>query len=290
MKVCYVFAGDADSSYLQMLQVSVSSLKACHPDAEVICLTTEDAYSIAIGRLGALEVAVQSIRGLRRDARHQSRSIKTRLLEFVQDDFLYLDVDTIVLRPLEMIWSNEFDIAMALDRNRGNPAPHFPGHAASLYDRLGWNWPVPYFNSGVMAVRNNDNSRTLFHEWHLRWMATEELGVVLDQPALNSAIDFTNVNVKRLGVEYNAMIDADPTFAKHAKVLHFYTRGGQPEQGTLLARLMRSLDDGNPLDFDQIRQCRKRGHPWGTPYEPWRLIRSQNYLLALYYKAKQFVS
>ena len=203
--------------------------------------------------------------------------------------FLYLDADTLVVRRLNKLWENsESVLSAALDRNYRNPGPHFPSWVVPLYESLGWRCPLQeYFNTGVLVVSDEPSVHEFFEEWHARWNCTVKQGCVLDQPAFNSAVASTSIRLTQLSTRYNGMVDADPQLARRANVLHFFTNQGQPTSGTLLWHLINAAVGNGDIDWNQVDECVRQGHPWAKPYQPWLMVRSGNYFRAAFLKAKK---
>lgn len=70
------------------------------------------------------------------------------------DRILFLDVDTCILRPVDDLWEQPFDLAYTI-----KPGAH------------------PPFNTGVVAVRVSDRIRRFFAEWHAEQLRMLEDGL-----------------------------------------------------------------------------------------------------------------
>lgn len=55
----------------------------------------------------------------------------------------------------------------------------------------------PYFNSGVMLVRDTPVSHNLYKEWYIQWQHSLNKGVNLDQPSMN----YVNIQLGKLITE-----------------------------------------------------------------------------------------
>ena len=153
--VCYVLTGGAGSVYADMTAVSALSLLAQHPGTPIALLADEaTARGIAasggpLARHARLQVVPIPDAG---DPVSASRSIKTRLREVMQGDLLFLDADTLVVRPIDPALAGSRSVRVAHDRYRprGGPALQLSGWVEDLLVGAGWPRPRAYYNSGVM--------------------------------------------------------------------------------------------------------------------------------------------
>lgn len=161
---------------------------------------------------------------------------------------------------------------MALDRYPGHPSPGFPDWTIPHYQRLNWHYPTArYFNSGVMFVRADAASQRLFDQWHRRWRDFQAAtGKIDDQPSLNTAIEVANVEVGVLPVRYNAMVRVKERYRWRARVLHFFTRDYDTDEGTEYHSLIHRVEAGEPISAAEIRTAISRRVPL---VEPWSLRR-----------------
>ncbi len=196
-----------------------------------------------------------------------SRSIKTTLLQRLQSDFIYLDVDTVVLQPIADRLNEPYSIQLAPDRTPGIAEPCFPVWFAPQFEQFGWPWPTAhYYNSGVMLVRADQASEKLFEEWHRRWRQFLSCGLYYDQPALNSSIHALETPVGLLPPPYNAMVRVQDSLRQGAKVLHFFSEGhynsaGGNAKGTQYMQLIAAAASGHRLRAEQIYEAVQTAEP-----------------------------
>lgn len=288
MKIVYVLSDAQDGHYARMSALSAASVRRVAPSSEIEALIP--AEQLERHRGTAVEKAVDRLRGVPcpyATPVECSRFLKTTMRRHVEGDFVFLDCDTLVMRPFDDIWEREFDLAGVLDRCVVNPSPGFPAGKAPLFDQMDWKIPTIYLNSGVLAVRDTPQAHQLFEAWNERWRRCREAGILVDQPALNSLWELEVAAVCTLPDRYNAMIDAIPGLARGAAILHFYTKNGRPGEDTLLAAMLNDAEAGRDPNWDDWDRCRAFGHPWGSPYKAWRLRQSGNLGLALRVKWEQ---
>ena len=256
LQFVYVLVSDEGDPYEEMACTSIRLLRALHRDANVKVIvdprTAESLRKRASRLLDWADVIVHKT-GRHKLATYRSRFLKTSMRQIVDGDFLYLDVDTLPIRPLEDIFVSDGRLAAALDRNAQNPEPHCPTWIRHVFAPLAWRYPVrQYFNSGVILFPDTPAARAVGKEWHRRWRTTAAMGIHYDQPAFNSTLDALAASLRELPLRFNAMISADVGFAADAAIVHLFASCHPPCQ--------RAVDDflaaiAGPGDTDW-RHCR----------------------------------
>ena len=120
-KVVYVLVSNKNDYYVEMLQLSLYSLRMFHPEDIVEVVMDEKTYSRLVKQRHRLLVDVKPIVveiPTEYSLMQRSRYLKTRLREIIVGDFLYLDTDTVIADSLAAIDDFQWDMAAVLD----NPA------------------------------------------------------------------------------------------------------------------------------------------------------------------------
>ncbi len=264
----YVLISGERDNYAAMCLISAVSVRGTDPSAKITILSNAETLALLKRDRHPLldvadEVLAPTLRGL---PVHQSRYLKTTLLQHLGGDFIFLDVDTVLIRPIAHRLTLPHSLQMVLDRTEARPAVGFPRNMIAHYERLGWEWPPRhYYNSGVIFVKASADSARLFEEWHRRWRLSLSAGKYQDQPALNSSIMALQMPVARLPVSYNAMVRVDETFRRGAKVLHFFAEEHNLEPGVEYASLVAAARDGQLLTPKKIRDALCRRWPLVHP-------------------------
>ncbi|HWA86293.1 MAG TPA: hypothetical protein VG710_08735 [Opitutus sp.] len=277
MRFRYIITG-TNERYAAMAAISVVSLRTVHPHARIELHVWPEPGDTRIWRLlraQSTRVSVEDVPdGM--DARGASRWLKTTLRQRVDGPFVFLDGDTLVVRPLDAIGevAEAGQLGAVRDRNRAAPRPGWPHWTGTLYRGCGW--PAPprnYLNSGVVAWPDTDAARALSADWHLRWKLSRQRGVNLDQPAFNAAIDARPPHeIAVLPDRFNALIDADPRLAAGAHVLHFFAGVKAPKPMTIFDSLVTRLLQRGEFDDGLWEKARDGGWPYLVPPPArWRL-------------------
>jgi hypothetical protein len=290
LSVCYVLVCDGWDRHAQMMWLSVTSLRLHEPDVMVTLVTDPSSRDklASTGRLLDLVDRVVAVESPIEEPRLRAYYLKTAFRRHVDGDVLYVDGDTLIVKPVREVLDIEGDVAAALDFN--HPGPWFPAQLRAPYEALGFTYPLEYyFNSGVLLLRDTPAVRTFSEEWTRRWHLLVSQGMPGDQEAFVTALYSSPVRWSRLPAGFNAItIKRNYRFAE-ARILHFF--GSADEQrGTIFEHLLMVLQERGEFDVAAYRRCLREGHPWGPGYQPWQLWRSRNYIRALFLKLRLMIS
>ena len=236
-KIAYALVSSGDDIYAAMLLVSLHTLRVRNPQAEVLVVmdeTThqrlEELHSPILSYATPVVVRIPPEYG----KVQRSRYLKTTMRERVQGDFLFLDGDTLVSDSLADIDEVKADIAMVTDLNRPIEMGRIE-YGIKMAKKAGLfvegTEKEPYFNSGVMFVRDTKLAHDFFRKWHETWKWSSGNGVHLDQPPLCETNRTMGHPIQELSGIWNCQYRFlnyryyEP-YAKKAKILHYYTTFG----------------------------------------------------------------
>lgn len=268
---CYVLTGGAGSVYADMTAVSVLALLAIHPGTPVTILGDEATVRELAAADGPLarHARLQPVPVPADDAVAASRSIKTRMREVIEGDLLFLDADTIAVRPIDAAIAGNRHPRVAHDRHlrNGGPALELSAWVVDLLGRAGWPRPHAYFNSGVMWLPDTAATHRVCGEWRRLWLDGCRHGVWKDQPALNVALHGLPTAIEPLPPAWNVHPYSAPQHIRHARILHFWaTTGIELERPlTLLEHLVVEFRRTGGLDRAAVDRARRRNYPWVRP-------------------------
>lgn len=287
MNICYTLTSPCWDMYAKMLYVSVSCLKRLHPDATVLVFADElgaktirNSEALSGRELFEL-IIVRKAMGEEPIAR--SRFLKTMLRQWVHGDYLYLDVDTLPLRPFDRLFKECGSVAAARETEMLDPQLKIPGRIKPIFAANGWRTGLrAYYNAGVHFVRDNKEGHAFATEYHRRWAQTLRNGWYNDQPAFNSAIDELDLASPELDSRYNAIVRDRPSEAKRGCILHFCASNLDFHTTIMGYLINRVVEPPWSINWEAIDRCVSGGHPWGPPYLPHLLWRSHNYGQAVF--------
>jgi hypothetical protein len=227
-KIVYVLISREEDYYYEMLLLSFCSLRLYHPkgDAEIVVVMDQDTYQRLFNKKAAILHDVTAIvPEIPREytTMQRSRFLKTSLRELVDGDFLYLDTDTIVCRPLSEVDAFEGDICAVLDNHKGELLEY---QISVLPDELK-SWKklrgTTAYNAGVLYVKDTLDAHRFFSLWHENWEYGASLGCNFDQVSLRKTMQESNIEVKELEGIWNCQVTRESSldYLNNARIMHY---------------------------------------------------------------------
>ncbi len=243
-QLLYILVSSGADVYMEQAFVSAYSAHLRNPDARIVLLTdrlTADGWlqeNPLSARFKALfsEIVVADL-DASLPAMQRSRLLKTGMRGYVKGDFLFIDADTIVARPLGAIDSIPASLAAAPDLHcTFKDHPHRRA-TINICKKIDYNPSEDeyYFNSGVLLVRDTPESHSFFSRWQKNYFEGLSRGVKPDQPSL--AKTNTSREITLLPDEWNCEVQNGVRFLKDAFIVHYMVTnlsGGRLERLYLL--------------------------------------------------------
>jgi hypothetical protein len=154
-----------------------------------------------------------------------SRWLKTSMWQCMDDDFLYIDCDTIVTDKLDFTFPPSIIVGAVLDTHVSLPSHHLQVIFQNDNKKLGF-LPIlkndKYFNGGLIYCKNCAEGRAFFEKWHELWLYSRERGNSQDMPSLNRANHECNGIITELPGEWNCQISHNGLpYLHNAKNIHY---------------------------------------------------------------------
>ena len=235
-QIVYVLVANEKNLYLEEMWVSLYSLRAPSNSPgngesyHVVVLVDEDTEKMVKARPVLLKlidelIVVPTPEGY--NAKQRSRQIKTTVREVVKGDYIFIDTDTVICKPLGSITSNlapQTYIAAVPDGHLPLDECLFPpvGEVKRIFgedcsDSKYW------FNSGVMYVRDTTEAHEFYKRWNEKWAySCFEKGNSQDQPALLKTDKEFGYLIKELPGIYNAQVAMSLKYFADAAILHWW--------------------------------------------------------------------
>lgn len=235
-QIVYVLVANEKNLYLEEMWVSLYSLRlqsnapSSGDSYHVVVLVDEDTEKMVKARPVLLKlidelIVVPTPEGY--NAKQRSRQIKTTVREVVKGDYIFIDTDTVICKPLESITSNlapQTYIAAVPDGHLPLDECLFPpvGEVKRIFgedcsDSKYW------FNSGVMYVRDTTEAHEFYKRWNENWAySCFEKGNSQDQPALLKTDKEFGYLIKELPGIYNAQVAMSLKYFADAVILHWW--------------------------------------------------------------------
>jgi len=229
-KVVYVLTSSSSDFYLEELWMSAFTLKYYQPDAIIEVVTDQDTYASLTGyRHGVLRLINNIVKidcPIEYSSIYRSRFLKTNLRNLISGDYLFVDTDTIFSGKIEEIDQLQGNLCAVRDYYvpsivKGKPS----------YDRakiMGWNEKMegqPYYNSGVLYVKDNTITRDFYKSWHENWLECCKKEIHYDQISLcKTNIDY-NYIIQEIPDVWNYQIKYHPILETQSKIkiYHYFT-------------------------------------------------------------------
>ncbi len=286
MNVAYVVVSNGRDRYAAMAYLSAASVLRLHPDWRVF-LVCDEATPARL-RAGCPELAALAadIIGLPVSVEHPSARgfyLKTRVRDVVPGDFVFLDADTLPVRPFADIADGDWELAIGHDYNHHRPLRlTYPHWLESRLERVGWPGPLDRsYNSGVVFYRDTPAVWEAVADQQRLFAELLAVGDRCDQTPLTYALRRSRVRVRELPAAYNAMVTVSPLHARGAKIYHFFAGSFTTLEGSLYQHLLDHFDAHHAVDWAAVDRCVAIDHPWMPPYWPRRLWQTGNRALAV---------
>ena len=228
-KLVYVLTCAPDATYIEQALMAVWSARHWNPDAHIVLMTDDKTDALLTGKRGEInnyisEKIVVPFEDASLTPMYRSRWIKTQVRQMIDGDFLFVDSDTICQRSLSDIDNFECEVGAVLEShlpvNEFCEALHKT--AQNLCATIGVDIGAEqfYFSSGVLLVRDTENTHRLYELWHLYWKEGIEKGRKIDQPSLAKANREMGHIFKQMPDTYNCILFTRPPFVRDAHILH----------------------------------------------------------------------
>jgi hypothetical protein len=230
MNYVYVLTSSKADTYYEQFFLSIVSLRLYNPNASVIVLIDKNTKSNLSGNRGGYEKYASEIKIIdvprEFSQKDSSRWIKTSICDYVPDDFLFLDCDTIITGKLEPDFSPEIRIGAVLDTHITLENHHLKKYFEDSDKKIGFSASFKekrHYNGGLIYYRDDPAGRRFFDKWHELWLYSRSKGNSQDMPSLNQANYELNNVITELPGEWNCQISHNGLPYLHdAKIIHYY--------------------------------------------------------------------
>lgn len=266
-QIIYVLVSSENDLYLEEMWASIYSLRQYHPAATVKVLADEataqrieERPKLASIINGVVPVSTPS----EYNAKQRSRQIKTTVRQVIDGPYLFIDTDTIICRTLDEIDRLDCNIAAV-------PDGHLPLKEClfSPYNRVKQIWGQDvsqskyWFNSGVMYVADNEQTRSFYKDWNRNWTySCFQKGNSQDQPALLKTDWDWGGFIQELPGIYNAQVAMSLKYFVDAAILHWWhmdfieDQSYSPYFSSSIYQNIKDAEDITPTIKDQILNCK----------------------------------
>lgn len=226
-QIVYSLISSESDFFLEELWVSLYSLRIYHPNVVVKVLVdaSTERYMRRFPKLCKMvtDIIVVPVPD-NYNAKQRSREIKTTVRNHIDGNYLFIDTDTVICKPLNEIDNLTCDIAAVPDGHLLLSEMMF-SPISNIKDIFGTDISCSeyWFNSGVMFVADNEKTKAFYKSWNKNWTySCFQKGMSQDQPALSvTNKEFHNMIVTLPGI-YNAQVAMSLKYFADAAILHWW--------------------------------------------------------------------
>lgn len=226
-KLVYVLTSSEKDIYLEQFYVSSYSAKYYMPDCYIVLLTdVETEKSFSDKRKVELqyvdEIVSIDLDSKKNTAQKRSRLLKTNIRNYIKGDFLFIDCDTIITKPLYEIDDCKYEMAACWDSHSlfiNNP---YRDGCINDCKKLNFNVEIEdiYFNSGVIYCKDTDNTHSFYTLWNNNYIEGSSK-VKMDQPSFAKTNHELHSFVQKLDDVWNCELKHGIKFLRDAKIVHY---------------------------------------------------------------------
>jgi hypothetical protein len=158
--------------------------------------------------------------------KESSRWIKTSIGNIIDDDFLFIDCDTIICNKLDIKFTSDVIIGGVLDTHVPLSKHYLREVFRNDNKKLGFDSPFgydAYFNGGILFCKRHDLSKEFFSKWNSLWNKGRLMGNSQDMPSLNQVNYEMGKVIKELDGIWNCQISHNGLpFLYNANIIHYY--------------------------------------------------------------------
>lgn len=228
-KIVYVLTSTTEDIYLEQAIFSIYSLrKTAINKPHIVLLTDSNTKNSFIENRAIINDLVDEFVIVDAPPKYTSkmvsRMLKTNMRKHINGDFLYIDTDTLILKPLDEIENYTNDIMAVCDLHAGklsnSPSKNLCCHDAKI---LGWALDLErcFFNGGVFYVKDNKITHDFFNRWNENWEKCLKKGISTDQSSLAKTNAEFNYIIRPLPNEWNCMGQYGVRYINDAKIFHY---------------------------------------------------------------------
>ena len=235
MTYVYVLVSSRNDLYYEQALMSAFSLRNLMPKANIVLLVdnkTEYSINSPEQKRGEIKKYVSRIISVPFEENvsnaERSRLIKTSVPDYVDDDFLYIDCDTIIADDLSEIKNLPYNTAGVLDGHVMLDEHIHKKYFLERDKKLGFHGTKAAgcnINGGVIFARKSEEARNLFKAWNEAWkFSAYQKHDLHDQSALNEANYRTGLQMQLMDGIWNCQPShGGLAFLENAKIIHYYS-------------------------------------------------------------------
>lgn len=228
-KVVYVLTSSVADYYLEQTYISMFSLKHHQPDAYIVLLTDRITVETFSGKRKEMvrfanEIVVVDFESSEKiTAKYRAFELKTLVRNKIDGNLLYIDCDTIIVRPIKDI--DQFDVPMALCRDSHCDYSQNPYRSMNVDGGKRCGWPADQYsvfhNAGVIFMKDVKETREFCCLWNEALHKCYDNKIVNDQIALAQVNYECNYYIHFLPDVWNCELKHGIRYLRDAYIVHY---------------------------------------------------------------------
>lgn len=235
-KLLYVLVSNRNDVYLEQAHISIHSAKYYMPECHVTLLVDDKTDKAMDDNCRKIlnNVDEYIVIPLPEDTNEhvRSRLLKCGARKYVKGDFLYIDTDTIIAKPLYEIDSISYSVAATRDSHCEFSQNPYRKMDVEFGNILGF--PLEnesaFFNGGVLYAKDDEVAHRFYNMWLDEWIESKNKGVLKDQPALAKTNYQLGHIIKQIDDIWNCEFLHGMRYMKDAKIVHYLTTNSKNDE------------------------------------------------------------
>lgn len=229
-KLVYIVVSTESDTYLEQALVSVYSARFFNPNSTIELVVDQMTAATLNGKREEIKKYISDIIVIETSGdynqKQRSRFLKTNLRNYIKGDYIFIDTDTVICASLEDIDYLEWDIAAVREKNKFDSFTKRDEYMWKLAEKVGIQDELreqPYFNSGVMYVKDTDKAHRLYDSWHSLWIKYQTMGLDTDQTPLAMANKLCAHPIYHINDMWNCQIKFQGISSiNEARIIHYF--------------------------------------------------------------------
>ncbi|MCH5240204.1 MAG: hypothetical protein J1F38_08265 [Muribaculaceae bacterium] len=237
LKFVYVVVSSDQDYYAERAVISMYSLLKHNPGSNIVLITEKDTINSLTGIKSLLKSYVNEIHvedlPIYLNQKQKSRFLKTSVRKIINGDFVFIDVDTLILGDIKELEEINCEIALVSQGgdnkiSKENSFKEIIKLNNSRGIKKNINYGIKsYYNSGVILCKDTETTHKLYELWHKLWFeSSTQYGFHNDQPDLWRANVLMNNLITELPPKFNCQplqFEFALTFLAECKIFHYHT-------------------------------------------------------------------
>lgn len=227
----YVCVSDSTDNYYEQMLLSLISVKEVMPSYRIVLLTDNETFNGLIDFRSECKKYLDDIIVVdfpKEILKHKrSRLLKTSMRLHVDGNFLFIDTDTIIRKPI--ILDTSYELGAVLDCHvYASEYNYGQLDEKNIAIKLGYPEIDKYYmNSGVIFCKDSKITRNFFYEWNKLYEELYYSGIRSDQISYNIInYKFNNI-ITELDGKINCQIRFGAKYLADCSVFHYGGNGSR---------------------------------------------------------------